>query len=89
MWVCVSDETRRYLEQVTLEELVERTLVGSPGRGRASESGRSSWSSTVSEVRRKRLVERDVGARRRVHERRGGRRGGTDVRARSGRGGPP
>ena len=31
VWVCVSDETRRYLEQVTLAELVERTMVGHPG----------------------------------------------------------
>ena len=31
VWVCVSDETRRYLEQVTLGELVERTMVGHPG----------------------------------------------------------
>jgi Rrf2 family iron-sulfur cluster assembly transcriptional regulator len=28
VWVCVSDETRRYLEQVTLADLVRRTLVG-------------------------------------------------------------
>jgi Rrf2 family iron-sulfur cluster assembly transcriptional regulator len=31
VWVCVSDETRKYLEQVTLAELVERTMVGHPG----------------------------------------------------------
>jgi Rrf2 family iron-sulfur cluster assembly transcriptional regulator len=31
VWVCVSEETRRYLEQVTLEELVARTRVGHPG----------------------------------------------------------
>ena len=31
VWVCVSDETRRYLEQVTLADLVERTMVGHPG----------------------------------------------------------
>jgi Rrf2 family iron-sulfur cluster assembly transcriptional regulator len=31
VWVCVSDETRRYLEQVTLADLVERTRVGHPG----------------------------------------------------------
>jgi Rrf2 family iron-sulfur cluster assembly transcriptional regulator len=31
VWVCVSDETRRYLEQVTLAQLVERTIVGHPG----------------------------------------------------------
>ncbi len=31
VWVCVSDETRRYLEQVTLAQLVERTMVGHPG----------------------------------------------------------
>ena len=31
VWVCVSDETRRYLEQVTLAELVDRTMVGHPG----------------------------------------------------------
>jgi Rrf2 family iron-sulfur cluster assembly transcriptional regulator len=30
VWVCVSEETRRYLEQVTLAELVERTRVGHP-----------------------------------------------------------
>ena len=34
VWVCVSDETRRYLEQVTLAELVERTMVGHPGADR-------------------------------------------------------
>jgi Rrf2 family iron-sulfur cluster assembly transcriptional regulator len=28
VWVCVSDETRRYLERVTLADLVERTRVG-------------------------------------------------------------
>jgi Rrf2 family protein len=31
VWVCVSEETRRYLERVTLEDLVARTLVGHPG----------------------------------------------------------
>jgi Rrf2 family iron-sulfur cluster assembly transcriptional regulator len=31
VWVCVSEETRRYLEQVTLADLVARTLVGHPG----------------------------------------------------------
>jgi Rrf2 family protein len=31
VWVCVYDETRRYLEQVTLAQLVERTMVGHPG----------------------------------------------------------
>ena len=31
VWVCVSEETRRYLEQVTLAQLVERTMVGHPG----------------------------------------------------------
>jgi len=30
VWVCVSDETRRYLEQVTLADLVQRTMVGHP-----------------------------------------------------------
>jgi Rrf2 family protein len=30
VWVCVSDETRRFLETVTLEDLVERTRVGHP-----------------------------------------------------------
>ena len=34
VWVCVSDETRRYLEQVTLAELVERTHGRSPRRRR-------------------------------------------------------
>ena len=28
VWVCVSDETRRYLEQITLADLVERTRIG-------------------------------------------------------------
>ena len=30
VWVCVSEETRRYLETITLADLVERTLVGHP-----------------------------------------------------------
>ena len=31
VWVGVDEETRRVLEQVTLADLVERTLVGHPG----------------------------------------------------------
>ena len=30
VWVCVSEETQRYLEGVTLAELVERTRIGHP-----------------------------------------------------------
>jgi Rrf2 family iron-sulfur cluster assembly transcriptional regulator len=30
VWACVDEETRLVLERITLEELVERTLVGHP-----------------------------------------------------------
>lgn len=34
VWACVSEETRRQLEKVTLAELVKRTLVGHPEASR-------------------------------------------------------
>ena len=75
VWVCVSDETRRYLEQVTLAELVERTMVGHPGAigpvspsvtllqrssGRGRASSAGSGSSNASDVAGYRMHEREV-----------------------------